>query len=417
MAGRPPGAGPGPAYKLPSACNESFQLMANDLTNLIQGGDSRQVTRRIFKCQEGRMDARNAKRNPDIQHDSAINLMRVSDYVLPFLAQHDSRGKISVRYQTVCATIFTFDIYLQEGTNLYYIGAVTSSGWYNPVDETQKTPDGLYLSDSAEDALCRNDSIASRKTLPRNEESQRITGEISRRVPHDPAGVIRVTYGRRPPRGADYVDVAFRAARAAPPRKAGLAAARAAAAGLAAAGAGDPEPPGGAPAPAAAAAAAAAAAPPGGEPPKLTQAQKNAQLAAERAAKAAAAIARDGGRRKTRRRGAGKKANTRRKLRGGQDKFSPLAKRLMTSRNLEKGITPEMRENAARANAQIARLTALAEGTNKPQVKAGILEVRERLIKGLHPQERESVAVADRAKAQLAREFASAGGTRRRRKW
>jgi hypothetical protein len=89
----------------------------------------------------------------------------------------------------------------------------------------------------------------------------------------------------------------------------------------------------------------------------------------------------------------------------------------MTSRNLEKGITPEMRENAARANAQIARLTALAEGTNKPQVKAGILEVRERLIKGLHPQERESVAVADRAKAQLAREFASAGGTRRRRKW
>ena len=85
----------------------------------------------------------------------------------------------------------------------------------------------------------------------------------------------------------------------------------------------------------------------------------------------------------------------------------------MTSRTLEKGVTPEMREKAATANTQIARLTALAEGTRNPQVKTGILNVREKLVRGLHPEVRESVAVADKAKAQLAREFASAGGKRK----
>jgi hypothetical protein len=110
------------------------------------------------------------------------------------------------------------------------------------------------------------------------------------------------------------------------------------------------------------------------------------------------------------------KGGTRRRLRGGQDKFSPLARRLMTSRTLEKGITAEMREQAASANQQIARLKTLAEGTRSPQVKAGILSVREQLVKKLHPEARESVAVADKAKAQLAREFNAVGGTRRRRR-
>lgn len=121
-----------------------------------------------------------------------------------------------------------------------------------------------------------------------------------------------------------------------------------------------------------------------------------------------------GGRSKTRRRGAGKKTKTRRNLRGGQDKFSPLAKSLMTSRTLEKGITPEMRENAKYANKKIAGLTALAEGARSPQVKAGILNVREQLVQKLYPEARESVAVADKAKSRLAREFNAVGGTRRR---
>jgi hypothetical protein len=103
----------------------------------------------------------------------------------------------------------------------------------------------------------------------------------------------------------------------------------------------------------------------------------------------------------------------RRRYRGGQDKYSPLAKRLMTSRTVEKGITPEMREQAATANAQIARLAALAEGTRNPQVKAGILNVRQRLVTGLYPEAREAVAVADTAKAKLAREFNALGGKRK----
>jgi hypothetical protein len=107
------------------------------------------------------------------------------------------------------------------------------------------------------------------------------------------------------------------------------------------------------------------------------------------------------------------KGGTRRRLRGGQDKFSPLAKRLLTSRAVEKGITPEMREKAAFANEKIARLTALAEASRTPQVKAGILNVREQLSRNLHPEARESVAVADRAKAQLAQEFNAAGGKRK----
>lgn len=107
---------------------------------------------------------------------------------------------------------------------------------------------------------------------------------------------------------------------------------------------------------------------------------------------------------------------TRRRLRGGQDKFSPLAKRLLTSRTLEKGITPEIREKAEYANQKIARLTALANATRTPQVKAGILSVREQLVKKLHPEARESVAVANKVKAQLAREFNSMGGTRRRKR-
>jgi hypothetical protein len=110
------------------------------------------------------------------------------------------------------------------------------------------------------------------------------------------------------------------------------------------------------------------------------------------------------------------KGGTRRKLRGGQNKFSPLAKRLLTSRTLEKGVTPEMREKAAFANEKIAKLTALAEGSRTPQVKAGILNVREQLVRNLHPEVRESVAVADKAKVQLAREFDSMGGTRRRKR-
>jgi hypothetical protein len=72
-----------------------------------------------------------------------------------------------------------------------------------------------------------------------------------------------------------------------------------------------------------------------------------------------------------------------------------------------------MREKAAFANEKIARLTALAEASRTPQVKAGILNVREQLSRNLHPEARESVAVADRAKAQLAQEFNAAGGKRK----
>jgi len=93
---------------------------------------------------------------------------------------------------------------------------------------------------------------------------------------------------------------------------------------------------------------------------------------------------------------------TRRKLRGGQGKHSPLAKALAVRRKYEMDVTPEMRERVEKYNRQVANLEAYAATAKKPWELKGIAAARAQLERTAPPLEvLEAVAKADAAKGTL----------------
>ena len=93
---------------------------------------------------------------------------------------------------------------------------------------------------------------------------------------------------------------------------------------------------------------------------------------------------------------------TRRRLRGGQDKPSPLERALAVRRKLEMDVTPEMRASVADYNRKLANLNTYAATATKPWELKGIAAARAQLERSApSPEDRRAVAKADAAKSAL----------------
>ncbi len=429
-------------YKDPSMCDDFADGLISTLNRYFARSDFRSLYRQLARCRIGRLKEFYKKLDGDKAHGRIIDWVLIMYYVFqtPRLQENYPRIRIDYERDKKPASEHVYHLfYVIDTRRREYIGAITEVGWYNPHTERQATTADLPL-------------VTTRERI----KSQTV-GNISAKLAANPPGPTGIAISLaadissrfddlRAQRAAGVDFPALRAAAMAaseqfnalriklPPMRAGRRKTRRHGAGkkaetrhsplarklmvhrayenvtiptlkkeFAAAQVLDAD---------LARKVNEARTPESREALREIQVQHAKQVLEGVKSTTAAADAAKSALRKE----FNAKGGTRRRLRGGQDKFSPLAKRLLTSRTLEKGITPEMREKAEYANQKIAGLTALAEASRSPQVKTGILSVREQLVRKLHPEARESVAVANKAKAQLAREFNSMGGSRRRKR-
>ena len=104
---------------------------------------------------------------------------------------------------------------------------------------------------------------------------------------------------------------------------------------------------------------------------------------------------------------------TRRKLRGGQDKFSPLARKLTTHQYYSRTVPPEMRKAVTDADTALRNVDKFEQRTTSPAARAELQATRDRIMRRVRPEMRTSVAKAEAAKESLRKEYGRGRRTRR----